>query len=333
MPINCNFDKYEILAAGATKSFDVSDKVGIYRIYTTGTVILLADMIFNSSGTPVEGTKFEFRYEGAVNATSFDVIFFGISLTLKQAIYKQVITCYYTGSTWKVHVCSDDTAATVDIDGGDIVLGSIPATALAGDIPLSSLVSSLARGYSIRAGQSGVIQSFNAVTAGSFLMGNGTDVVSQALSGDMTVDGSGVATLTANSLVTTNITDANVTVAKLEAALKTDCKVIPCSFQTGEVGAIKFKMPFSGSITDIYAIATTAIASTDAGTIVLKNNAATTMTVTTPISFTASDAYGTSYTSAVTANNTFVAGDLITILTAKATAGGRALVTLTFIRS
>ena len=109
--------------------------------------------------------------------------------------------------------------------------------------------------------------------------------------------------------------------------------IIPCSFQAGEVGTIRYKMPYPGSITDIYAIATTAIAATDNGTITMQDNAGVTMTVTTPIVFAASDAYGTAYTSAVTANNTFVAGDILRITTAKVTAGGRALVSLKVIRS
>ena len=90
---------------------------------------------------------------------------------------------------------------------------------------------------------------------------------------------------------------------------------------------------FSTYFVNVYAIATKAIAATDAGTVVLKDNAGTTMTVTTPISFAASDAFGTAYTSAVTASNTFVAGDILTILTAKTTAGGKVLISLEVTRS
>ncbi len=92
-------------------------------------------------------------------------------------------------------------------------------------------------------------------------------------------------------------------------------------------------MPYPGVVQEVYAEAVKGIAATDSATVILKDNAGTTMTVTTPIVFAASDAFGTVYSSAITANNSFVAGDVITINTAKATAGGKALVTLKILRT
>jgi len=98
------------------------------------------------------------------------------------------------------------------------------------------------------------------------------------------------------------------------------------------VGDFKLTMPFAGTVTSIYAYATKAIAGTDNATIVPKNNAGTTMTSGT-VTFTASDARGTAYTTTPSANNTFIAGDVLTFTTAKATAGGYAQLSITFTRT
>lgn len=100
-----------------------------------------------------------------------------------------------------------------------------------------------------------------------------------------------------------------------------DTVQLQVSFESGYTGDFKIKMPYAGTVTEIYAYATKAIAGTDNGTITPKNNAGTTMTSGT-ITFTASDARGTAYTSTPSANNTFIAGDILTFTTAKTTSGG-----------
>jgi hypothetical protein len=90
---------------------------------------------------------------------------------------------------------------------------------------------------------------------------------------------------------------------------------------TPSVGDFKIMMPYAGTVTQIYSYAVKAIAGTDNGTIVAKNNAGTTMTSGT-ITYTASDARGTAYSVTPSASNTFAAGDLLTFTTAKTTAGG-----------
>jgi len=259
---------------------------------------------------------------------------FGTALTEAQCLYKQYVICFYNGSSWDVYLYSDDTDASDDVNGADIVDGTIVnAKIAASTIALTKLANLAARGYAVRGGINGVPEGFDAKTSGTFLGGNGTDLVMQTMSGDATLNGAGVITLANDAVVTANITDANVTVAKVSTDLKSDFKSYTVSFESGEQGAYKIRMSYPGTITNVYAAAVKAIAATDAGTVILKDNAGTTMTVTTPISFAASDAFGTAYTSAVTANNTFVDGDVITITTSKVTAGGKALVTLEILRS
>lgn len=134
------------------------------------------------------------------------------------------------------------------------------------------------------------------------------------------------------TLETANIGANQVTVAKLEAALTYELIVVDVSFETSELGDYKIKIPFACTLNEFYARATKTIAGTDNATITPKNNGGTTLTGGT-ITFTAADAFGTAYTTTPTANNTFVAGDLLTLTTAKTTAGGRSQVSIKVTRT
>lgn len=334
MAKNKTHNTLTVLAAGVTTSFAITDAVDVYNIKPSGgSVTLLGNVTITSTGTPNIGSTYTILKDNGFTLGANTFTIFGTVLTAAQCLYRQIIFCYYNGTSWDVYVMQDNTTGSDDIDGGDIVDGTVTNTKLAGNIALAKLVALGARGYLLRGGVNGVLEGFNAITAGTFIGGNGTDVVMLTMSGAATLNGSGVLTLSANSVVTTNITDANVTVAKVSADLKADFKTYNVSFESGEQAILKIRCSFPGTISNVYATATKAIAGTDAGTVTLKNNAGTTMTVTTPISFAASDAINTAYSSAVTANNTFIAGDIITITTAKTTAGGKAAVTVEMIRA
>lgn len=335
MPQQPSYDTYTIAAAGATKNFNVdNNSVAIIEVTTTagGPITLLANMAFSTTGTPVKGMHFIFLYEGQVTTAGFAVSFMGIDLTEAQALYKQVIHCFYTGSKWEVFILSDETDANEDINGANIVNGTITNDKLAGGITYANILNAAARGHILRAGAAGVWESVSAVDANSIVGGNGTDAGPQAVGGDLTKSGANF-TIANDAITTVKILDANVTPAKLTTELRTEVITFPCSFETSEVGTTTFIVPFACSFTAVRAVASKTIAGTDAGTVVLKDNAGTTMTVTTPISFAASDALGTAYSSAITANNVFTAGQICTITTAKTTVGGRVILSITALRA
>lgn len=112
---------------------------------------------------------------------------------------------------------------------------------------------------------------------------------------------------------------------------RTEVMHLQVSFESGYVGDFKITMPFAGTVTSIYAYATKVIAGTDNGTIQMKNNGGTSTTGGL-VTFTASDARGTAYTATPTANNTFIAGDILNFFTAKATAGGVVQLSITYTR-
>lgn len=201
MPKNRVYETYTILAGGATKSFNVADNIEVYRITANGgAVVLAANMIFNSTGTPIIGTEFKFLYGGGVTIGANTLSFFGVALTAAQALYESEITAYYNGSAWEVRILTDMTSGAAQLNGADIVDGTVTNAKLAGSIALTKLASSAARGYAFRAGVAGVPETFNAVTSGNLLMGNGTDVVSQGVTGDVTINGSGVTAIGAGKV-------------------------------------------------------------------------------------------------------------------------------------
>ena len=268
----------------------------------------------------------------------------------------------YTGSTWSVQYFPsvDETAfitgamLTSDADitpgklalaEGSIIVGNsstvgvaldaktsgyipigngttVTSVAVSGDITLSSTgVVAIAAGVivnaDINASAAIAFSKLASLTSANILVGSAGNVAtSTAVSGDISISNAGVVAIAAGVIEEADLT-ANLTY-----------EIIPLlvSFEAAggvfaSVGDFKIKMPYPGTVTEIYAYAVDAIAATDNGTIQAKNNAGTNMT-NGLVTFTASDTRGTAYTVTPSADNTFIAGDILTFTTAKVTAGG-----------
>jgi len=337
MPKIFNDTSYTIPSGGnTTKAFDLEENFDLYIIGPASATTLSGTMAFTTTGTAYKGLTFDILYLGGVTSDSGggDVVsFFGEDLTDEEALTKLRIVATYDGSAWSVGKFPYNLLGVASISGSQIADGSIGANQIGdGKVTLAKLADLTDQGYLMRGDASGVLGEFDAKSAGFFVMGDGTDVISQAISGDITVDGSGVAAIGANKVITAMILDANVTVAKVESSLKHASRDIDVSFETDEIGDFKIRMDYPGTLTGIYAYVTKAIAGTDDATITPKNNAGTTMTDGV-ITFTAADARGTAETSVPSANNTFVAGDVLTFTCAKTTEGGKAMLSLKILRS
>ncbi len=332
-----NYEYIEVLDGGS-HIINSALPTDVYVYHTTGTVTLTSNYPITISGSPVIGTTIDIIFITSITDNNFHFVLNGTTVVYSGLVNGPCkVSLFYTGSAWnQVWSPSLFQGSNSPLSGELIVEETIGLDSRVANVDNSINLTKLldsTRGYLIRAGASGIHEEFQAKTSGQIVMGNGTDVSSVAMSGDATINGSGVITIASNAITTAKINTAQVTVSKLEASAQLEVITIPVSFESGELTSYKFKMPYPGSITNIYAECVKAIANTDAATITPKNNAGTTMTVTTPISFAASDPLTTAYTSAITGNNTFIAGDIITLLTAKVTAGGKALVSLTIQRA
>jgi hypothetical protein len=339
MPIQNSIYRYTILAAGGTEPLDVTKPYTKYVIGSPSTITLLADQEFIHSGTPTEGTTFYIEYLGNIISNysgGKTVSFFGVDLTDAQANSKCDITAIFTQSgIWNVIVRPDFSEQQMSkiISGQLIEDQSITANSLVDyKITLNKLALLSAQGRMLISNVDKIIQELDVSGDGRLLIGTGTTLNSVPMSGDATITKTGAFTISNSAITTAKIANDNVTVSKVETNLKFELITIEISFESGELGDFKIKLPYSGTVSDIYAYANKAIAGTDNGTIVPKNNGGTTMTGGT-ITFAASDIRGTSYTSTPSANNSFSAGEILTLSCSKSTAGGKAIVSIKIIRS
>lgn len=110
-----------------------------------------------------------------------------------------------------------------------------------------------------------------------------------------------------------------------------DSVAIPVSFEAGEQCGNKWVAPCNGTIVKLDSFVTKAIAGTDNGTITaaIAGVGVTNGVVTVDMS----SALDVQDSATPTALNTFTAGQIISLTTAKVTAGGKCLVTLKYLRT
>ncbi len=194
---------------------------------------------------------------------------------------------------------------------GDVTIDASGVTAIgAGKVTNTQLAGSIAR-TKLASG-----------TADRVLTNNGAGAYTELAQLTAKLGGLGVDNSGATGFVTFNAGTASVNAF-------TDTNHVNVSFETGYVGDFKVKMGFAGTVTSAYAFLTKTIGAVDA-VITIKNNAGTTMG---SITFTASDAKGTAQTVAISANNTFSAGDVLTFTTSGGSTTGEALVSYSFTRN
>lgn len=133
-------------------------------------------------------------------------------------------------------------------------------------------------------------------------------------------------------LVAADVTVDTLTPSTLTQEARTEVLNFTVSFETGEQCDNKIIMPYAGTVTSLYGIVVKALSGTDAGTVTPKNQGGTTMT-SGVLTFPLSSALNTAVTATPTANNTFVAGDVLSFTSAKTTVAGKILLSITIERS
>jgi len=166
------------------------------------------------------------------------------------------------------------------------------------------------------------IDALEALADGKIMVGSASGVaVDVAMSGDVTILNTGATAIGANK----------VTIPKVEASLQKGIITLPLSFETDEQTATKIFFPFKVTINKIRSIVMKALAGTDTGTITGANSTGDSNNgvVTVAISAALNDEDSTSPDT----NNVVLADGYYKLTSAKATAGGKALVTLEYTRT
>lgn len=342
-----NGQSYEITSGGGTITIDVTQPIPDFiGLYSTTTFSLLGNWSLEFSATPPVGTKITVGIQlQSVTLNSHTIEIFGSALSQ--------IELRVGGGCYELHYL-----------GGLLIWVNAPVPSQNNSIS----------GYAIDAMPTDRI---SGMTSAQIIVADGSDVPQAVdMSGDVTIDASGVTAIgagkvtntqlagsiartklasgTADRVLTNNGAGAYTELAQLTAKLGglgidnsgatgfvtfnagtasvnpvTDTNHVNVSFETGYVGDFKVKMGFAGTVTSAYAFLTKTIGAVDA-VITIKNNAGTTMG---SITFTASDAKGTAQTVAISANNTFSAGDVLTFTTSGGSTTGEALVSYSFTRN
>ena len=128
----------------------------------------------------------------------------------------------------------------------------------------------------------------------------------------------GALTIAANAITTAKITDANVTPAKLSASANKGQFAVQLEFDNAaKVGVIKYQICSTCTIDGIYATVNR-VPATDTATVIPKNHGGVAMTGG-QIDITTALALGNIVSVTPTANNTFTAGEQMTLETSKTT--------------
>lgn len=130
------------------------------------------------------------------------------------------------------------------------------------------------------------------------------------------------------AVATAKIADGAVTLSKVSVGVKADSMVVPVSWETGEMGIIKVRMPAS-EVIDIFVSISKQIEGSDDATLVPKDNSGTIMTGGT-VDLPGGAPVGNDNSSQPTGNNIFANGEEMGLETLKTTAGGKAVVTISY---
>jgi len=302
---------YDILrtpSGGGTFDYNPTSSLQVLYIGATNNPLtLFGDVVVNFTGTIASGTVVKcIIYGNPIALNGFSFTLNSVLLTQEQINKRGEFNFIYLDGIWTYTYIK----STIEMTGVVVADEDNVTSFTAGSIVNADI-----------SGSAGITRTKIANgSASHVLINNGSGTMSSEAQLANSRGGTGLDTSGSTGFAT-------VSSGTWSVATVASVTVLDVSFESGELGDFKIKMPYAGTLTEIYAYAYKAIAGTDNGTITPKNNAGTTMTSGT-ITFTASDARGTAYTSTPSANNTFVAGDLITFTTAKTTAGGKVMLSI-----
>lgn len=284
-----------------------------------GTVTLVGPLAISPSGTPTTGQKVLVTWNASVTTTGVPITIFGETVPDQLSTKNFIAECIYTGVAWVVNILTDF-AGTGIVSSRELANDAVSTAKVADDAITNAKLANITRGSIKVGGASDAPTDLDAKTSGQILVGDGTDVVSVAVSGDATLSSAGSLTILNDKITTAKILDANVTPIKLSASARKEMVAIPVSFETaGEIGVIKYTMCFDCTVDGIEATVTKP-AATDTATIIFKDHGGSVLTGS-QVDITTGLVLGNIVSTTPTANNTFSAGEQITFETSKTTPG------------
>jgi hypothetical protein len=283
------------------------------------------------TGSPDKNTFVEIVWNANLTVGASALQIFGISVPNEIIASKFVAECLYDGAAWIVTV--RPSFDEVGIIGADRLAASSVTTAkIADDAITLAKVDAPGVGKIIYGDGLGDPK-YLTIQDAEFIIGDTVvGATAQTISGDATIIKTGALTIANSAVTTAKIADDAVTAAKLDDDSNRTQVVIPTSFESaGEIGVLEYKICFPCTLEAIHATVTKPFTST--GTHIFKDDTGTVITGS-QIDMSSGLFLGNIVSTTPTANNTFVAGDVIKIETSvSAAVGGRSTIVLCMLKS
>jgi hypothetical protein len=186
-----SFITQNITSAGATIDASIGfGQYGNFRITSTGTVALAANIIFASTTVSGQQAQYEIRWEGDFTLGSFAVTIEGFSMNQSDVNQSGTFSCYFDGTAWSVQYFADGTDQPQVFYGVQSVTvptsGTLTLTAGVSKYyqRLSGGPTTLVAAYNVTAATSGVkggTQFFIEIASGTTTGGNAFTVFGQTI--------------------------------------------------------------------------------------------------------------------------------------------------------
>lgn len=342
MAVLKNLQIYTIPSTGNTYNLSTTGVIEEYIFYGGGT--MTGNIIINPTGNNTIGLTFIIKWLGVAdlvtNSRTFNV--FGVNLTDQQALNKQTIICTYNGTLYDVEIHSNfedsfivenkninllavDTpqikalaVTTTKIDNNAVTTAKIlDANVLTTKIADLNVTTNKIAALAVTDAK------LATMTNSSLKYGNATGIVGNlALANNEVAIGNGT-TIVAVNKSTFNSLPGSYEVINLEV-----------SFEAGEVGASRrIYFPYSCTISKIKTSITKNIAATDDASIIITDDGSATVISTTVIPSSTTVAAASIVVSPAYVYTTASVTSTITITTTKITAGGKAFISISVIRT
>ena len=323
-PIQIDTGNFTLPAAPA-------DSFTYYRL--TGTSTLVSTMQVTSTGTLHDKIRIRILYDATVTVGAAGITIFGQAVPNALATQEFMAECVYdsTAAAWTV-IIIPDISATSFIETGNIKDLAVTEGKVADNAVTLAKMYELATGSVIFGNASNRPTALSVADSTIVVGDSSTGLVSVAVSGDATLTKTGALTIANSAVTTAKIADDAVTAAKLDDDSNRTQVVIPTSFESaGEIGVLEYKICFPCTIEAIHGTVTKTFVST--GTHIFKDDTGTVLTGS-QIDMSNALTLGNIVSTTPTANNTFVAGDVIKIETSVSGAvGGRSTIVLCMLKS
>lgn len=287
-----------------------------------GTVTLTGGLVVSPSGTPTTGQRVIVTWNASVTPSGNTITIFGETVPTELAARNFVAECLWdgTGGPWVVNILPDFAGVGI-VDSDRLATDSVTTAKIEDNAVTLAKMAGLAKGKIIYGDASGNPADIELGSAdGRMLVGDTTNGVAAVdMSGDATITKAGALTIANDAIITAKILDANVTPAKLSASSNKGQFAVQLEFdEVAKIGVIKYQICSTCTIDGIYATVNR-VPATNTATVIPKNHGLVAMTGG-QIDITTALALGNIVSVFPTANNTFTAGEQMTLETSKTTA-------------